>query len=222
MENQTLKALKDLNIEQKKADIMESIMSLVDPLGEIKQNNFSELNEEEAQEIYKYSRDLIHLLNDITMQNVMVPLTSISVKVSGRMSEIAARDNIEKSAQMGYTIGSLHYIDRQDGIYVVDRIDRQHIIFKYCLPDRSTRWSKNKAFDLNQIDRRMQPLRTVGPFRVGAVVVRDGREYTVRGYLGYRMVIERADSLNNYQYEGLREYTIVSKKDESTYRSIMI
>ena len=153
---------------------------------------------------------------------MIVPLTSIRVKAAGRLSDLASRDNIEKSAQMGYTIGSLHYIDRQDGIYVVDRIDRQHIIFKYCLPDRSTRWSKNKAFDLNQIDRRMQPLRTAGPFKVGAVVVRAGREYTVRGYLGYRMVIERAESQLSNQYDRLKEYTIVSKKDESTYRSIMI
>jgi hypothetical protein len=131
-------------------------------------------------------------------------------------------ENIEKSAQRGYTIGSLHYIDRQDGIYVVDSIDPYHVTFKYCLPDRSTRWAKTKRFHLDQIDSRMQPLRTAGPFKVGAVVMRGQREYTVKGYLGYRMVIERSDSLISHQYEGLREYTIVSKKDESTYRSIMI
>jgi hypothetical protein len=68
----------------------------------------------------------------------------------------------------------------------------------------------------------MQPLRTVGPFKVGSVVVREEREYTVRGYLGYRMVIERSECSSVYQYEGLKEYTIVSKKDESTYRSIII
>jgi hypothetical protein len=131
-------------------------------------------------------------------------------------------ENVEKSAQRGYTIGSLHYIDRQDGIYAVDSIDSHHVTFKYCLPDRSTRWAKPKKFHLDGIDRRMQPLRTVGPFKVGSVVVRGEREYTVRGYLGYRMVIERSECSSVYQYEGLKEYTIVSKKDESTYRSIII
>jgi len=199
MEN-LLKALKDLNIEQKKADIMESIMSLVGPLEAIKQNSVSELNEEEAQELYEYSRGIISLLNEITVQDVIVPLTSIRVKASDRISDLAARDNIEKSAQMGYTIGSLHYIDRQDGIYVVESVDRLHVNFKYCMPNSSTRWAKTKRFNLDQIDSRMQPLRTAGPFKVGAVVMRDGREYTVRGYLGYRMVIERSDSQISYQF----------------------
>jgi hypothetical protein len=139
-----------------------------------------------------------------------------------RTEKLQSMENVEKSAQRGYTIGSLHYIDRQDGIYAVDSIDSHHVTFKYCLPDRSTRWAKPKKFHLDGIDRRMQPLRTVGPFKVGSVVVRGEREYTVRGYLGYRMVIEISECSSFYQYEGLKEYTIVSKKDESTYRSIII
>jgi hypothetical protein len=65
------------------------------------------------------------------------------------------------------------------------------------------------------IDPRLTPLRTQGPFRVGETVVRNETEYTVEGYLGYRMLLSSGGIWG-------KTYQIVQKKDEKTYRSIII
>ena len=216
--------LKALDITQKMEAIRKAITDLDESISLLPLDTIQDLDEDQLNPI----RDYVSSVNSFTylvntdMGQLSRTFSRIQTSIRIRTEKIQSMENIEKSAQRGYTIGSLHYIDRQDGIYVVDSIDPYHVTFKYCLPDRSTRWAKTKRFHLDQIDSRMQPLRTAGPFKVGAVVMRGQREYTVRGYLGYRMVIERSDSLISHQYEGLREYTIVSKKDESTYRSIMI
>jgi hypothetical protein len=54
-----------------------------------------------------------------------------------------------------------------------------------------------------------------GPFRVGETVVRNETEYTVEGYLGYRMLLSSGGIWG-------KTYQIVQKKDEKTYRSIII
>jgi hypothetical protein len=214
--------LRDLDITQKMEAIRKAIEDLDESILTIPLNTIEDLDEEQLNSV----RDYVSSVSNVYTHNTALTQLSrtfskIQMSIRIRTEKLQSMENVEKSAQRGYTIGSLHYIDRQDGIYAVDSIDSHHVTFKYCLPDRSTRWAKPKKFHLDGIDRRMQPLRTVGPFKVGSVVVREEREYTVRGYLGYRMVIERSEC-SVYQYEGLREYTIVSKKDESTYRSIII
>jgi hypothetical protein len=214
--------LRDLDITQKMEAIRKAIEDLDESILTIPLNTIEDLDEEQLNSV----RDYVSSVSNVYTHNTALSQLSrtfsrIQMSIRIRTEKLQSMENVEKSAQRGYTIGSLHYIDRQDGIYAVDSIDSHHVTFKYCLPDRSTRWAKPKKFHLDGIDRRMQPLRTVGPFKVGSVVVREEREYTVRGYLGYRMVIERSEC-SVYQYEGLREYTIVSKKDESTYRSIII
>jgi hypothetical protein len=214
--------LRDLDITQKMEAIRKAIEDLDESILTIPLNTIEDLDEEQLNSV----RDYVSSVSSVYTHNTALSQLSrtfsrIQMSIRTRTEKLQSMENVEKSAQRGYTIGSLHYIDRQDGIYAVDSIDSHHVTFKYCLPDRSTRWAKPKKFHLDGIDRRMQPLRTVGPFKVGSVVVREEREYTVRGYLGYRMVIERSEC-SVYQYEGLREYTIVSKKDESTYRSIII
>ena len=216
--------LKALEITQKMEAIIKSIADLDESISRIPLDPIEELDEDQLSSLREYTSSNSNMYScNTALTQLGRTFTKINVAIRNRSEKIQSAENIEKSAQKGYTIGSLHYIDRQDGIYVVDSIDQHHVTFKYCLPDRSTRWAKNKNFQLDQIDSRMQPLRTAGPFKVGSVVVRDEREYTVRGYLGYRMIIERADNqLGVYQYSPLKEYTIVSKKDESTYRSIII
>jgi hypothetical protein len=215
--------LRDLDITQKMEAIRKAIEDLDESILTIPLNTIEDLDEEQLNSV----RDYVSSVSNVYTHNTALSQLSrtfsrIQMSIRIRTEKLQSMENVEKSAQRGYTIGSLHYIDRQDGIYAVDSIDSHHVTFKYCLPDRSTRWAKPKKFHLDGIDRRMQPLRTVGPFKVGSVVVRGEREYTVRGYLGYRMVIERSECSSVYQYEGLKEYTIVSKKDESTYRSIII
>jgi hypothetical protein len=215
--------LRDLDITQKMEAIRKAIEDLDESILTIPLNTIEDLDEEQLNSV----RDYVSSVSSVYTHNTALSQLSrtfsrIQMSIRIRTEKLQSMENVEKSAQRGYTIGSLHYIDRQDGIYAVDSIDSHHVTFKYCLPDRSTRWAKPKKFHLDGIDRRMQPLRTVGPFKVGSVVVREEREYTVRGYLGYRMVIERSECSSVYQYEGLKEYTIVSKKDESTYRSIII
>jgi hypothetical protein len=215
--------LRDLDITQKMEAIRKAIEDLDESILTIPLNTIEDLDEEQLNSV----RDYVSSVSSVYTHNTALSQLSrtfsrIQMSIRTRTEKLQSMENVEKSAQRGYTIGSLHYIDRQDGIYAVDSIDSHHVTFKYCLPDRSTRWAKPKKFHLDGIDRRMQPLRTVGPFKVGSVVVREEREYTVRGYLGYRMVIERSECSSVYQYEGLKEYTIVSKKDESTYRSIII
>ena len=215
--------LRDLDITQKMEAIRKAIEDLDESILTIPLNTIEDLDEEQLNSV----RDYVSSVSNVYTHNTALSQLSrtfsrIQMSIRIRIEKLQSMENVEKSAQRGYTIGSLHYIDRQDGIYAVDSIDSHHVTFKYCLPDRSTRWAKPKKFHLDGIDRRMQPLRTVGPFKVGSVVVREEREYTVRGYLGYRMVIERSECSSVYQYEGLKEYTIVSKKDESTYRSIII
>jgi hypothetical protein len=214
--------LRDLDITQKMEAIRKAIEDLDESILTIPLNTIEDLDEEQLNSV----RDYVSSVSNVYTHNTALTqlgrtFSRIQMSIRIRTEKLQSMENVEKSAQRGYTIGSLHYIDRQDGIYAVDSIDSHHVTFKYCLPDRSTRWAKPKKFHLDGIDRRMQPLRTVGPFKVGSVVVREEREYTVRGYLGYRMVIERSEC-SVYQYEGLKEYTIVSKKDESTYRSIII
>jgi hypothetical protein len=215
--------LRDLDITQKMEAIRKAIEDLDESILTIPLNTIEDLDEEQLNSV----RDYVSSVSNVYTHNTALTqlnrtFSRIQMSIRIRTEKLQSMENVEKSAQRGYTVGSLHYIDRQDGIYAVDSIDSHHVTFKYCLPDRSTRWAKPKKFHLDGIDRRMQPLRTVGPFKVGSVVVRGEREYTVRGYLGYRMVIEISECSSVYQYEGLKEYTIVSKKDESTYRSIII
>ena len=223
MEN-LLKALKDLNIEKKKESLMESIGSISAQLEAIKNGNtFDDLDQDEAQATFDYLSDLLNIVRDISVDRLTNHLIGMRHRASGQIAQIAAQGTIEKCAERGYTIGSLHYIDRQDGIYMVESIDSRQVRFKYCMPNSNPYWAKTKNFDADKLDNRMQPLRTTGPFKVGTIVMRDEIEYTVRGYLGYRMVIEVVQEMKYWtSLKHLKSYTIVSKKDESTYKSIII
>ena len=50
---------------------------------------------------------------------------------------------------------------------------------------------------------------------MGETVVRYEKEFKVEGYLGYRMLLSS-------EIYGNKVYNIVQKKDEKTYRSIII
>lgn len=121
----------------------------------------------------------------------------------------------KEQAQNGFSPGKVFYIDRHDGVYVLDKVTATKIHFQRKMDGSSM--SKLTIMSLLSLDPRLTPLRTQGPYEVGDAVSRDGDEFKVEGYLGFRMVLSRPARSSNY-----RIYTIVQKKDEKTYRSIII
>lgn len=119
----------------------------------------------------------------------------------------------EKMAAQGFGVGSIFYIDRHEGIYVVKAVDHYHVSFSRMMDGKS--WGKTIHIQHDRLDPRLTPLRTQGPFKVGETVVRYEKEFRVEGYLGYRMLLSS-------EIYGNKIYTIVQKKDEKTYRSIII
>jgi hypothetical protein len=134
--------------------------------------------------------------------------------ITRRINRLESERRELAAAESGYTIGSYHYIDRHVGIYKVKEVNGSRIIMEQH--KEGSNWPTTKRFDIGNMDQRMTPLRGQGPFRVGETVVRNEREYTVIGYLGYRMVLRFTNEW------GRDEHIIVQKKDEKTYRSLII
>jgi hypothetical protein len=132
--------------------------------------------------------------------------------------EIMERENAlekEKLGQQGIKVGDIYYIDRHDGVYVISDITKDKVRFDRWMDGSTSRsWSKGKLCIPGNFDPRLTPLRTQGPFKVGDIVTRAEQEFTVMGYLGFRMVLKGQRYGNTF-------YSIIAKKDEKTYRSII-
>lgn len=156
----------------------------------------------DIQKLIERARSLERILNDYRNS-----IDRRHWKLDREKKELAA-------AQNGYTIGSYHYIDRHVGIYQVREISASYITMNQYKENNA--YPTTKRFNINNVDSRLTPLRTQGPFKVGETVSRNGQEFTVIGYLGYRMVLRSIDQW------GRDRYDIVQKKDEQTYRSLII
>lgn len=141
-------------------------------------------------------------------------MSHYSAPIQSRIYELEKEEKAIQAREKGYAVGTYHYIDRHVGVYRVKEIRTSTIVFNQF--KSGDHWPKVKKFNIDKLDSRMQPLRTKGPYRVNDTVIRNGREFTVIGYLGYRMVLK---GRNNWGQEFLQ---IVEKKDEATYRHIII
>ena len=119
----------------------------------------------------------------------------------------------ERMAGSGFKPGAIFYIDRHDGVYIVEWVDQYHVSFRRFMDGRDR--GKSILMSIDRIDRRLTPLRTEGPFKIGDSVIRYGYEFRVEGYLGFRMLLSR-------EIGSRRQYSIVKKKDEAIYRQIII
>ena len=99
---------------------------------------------------------------------------------------------------------------------MITSITNNHIRFGRYLEGASyERSGRGITCSPTSIDPSLTPLRKQGPYKVGTVVMRFDEEYTVMGYMGYRMVIKGNRAGASY-------YRIIQKKDEHTYKSIII
>lgn len=140
-------------------------------------------------------------------------LDNYKFPVLTQIGVMESEDRRRKVAENGYTVGSFHYIDRHVGIYRVKSVNGFVINFEQ-FKDGDVLPKAKKCY-VSKLDPRMQPLRTKGPYRVGDTVIKEGKEYTVIGYLGYRMVLKGTKW-------GGEVFRILDKKDEGTYRHIII
>jgi len=163
------------------------------------------------EEIRQQENNLRQAISDF--QNIRSEAQNLIWEMDRQEQEKKNQESQTKMAERGYTIGAVFYIDRHDGVYVVKGVDQHHISFERKLEGKS--WGKTNHMQHDRIDPRLTPLRTQGPFRVGETVVRNETEYTVEGYLGYRMLLSSGGIWG-------KTYQIVQKKDEKTYRSIII
>jgi len=157
------------------------------------------------------------------IQTYINSLTRIRNAGANRIYQIHQEEIAKENAQeqerlreQGIKIGDIYYIDRHDGVYVISEITKERVKFaRYMEGDIYRFWAKSKTYRPGHFDPRLTPLRTQGPFKVGTIVCREGKEFEVMGYLGYRMVLK--GNLHGHSY-----YTIIQKKDEKTYKSIII
>ena len=158
------------------------------------------------------------------IQTYLNSLTRISNAGINRIYEIRQAEIAKENAQeqerlkeQGIKVGDIYYIDRHDGVYVISEIDKDWVVFdRYMEGESHKKWGRGKTCRPDRFDPRLTPLRTQGPFKVGTIVCRNGKEFEVMGYLGYRMVLK---GINLW---GQSYYTIIQKKDEHTYKSIII
>ena len=179
--------------------------------------DFTTLGKEETQDKITELESQIREIHSI-----LASLNGIRNSGANRIYEIQRVEIAEENAkeqerlrEQGIKIGDVYYIDRHDGVYVIGEITKDKVTF-YRYMDGSTgrHYGKSKIQVPGKFDPRLTPLRTQGPFKVGDTVTRGEQEFTVMGYLGYRMVLKGSKYGSTF-------YTIVQKKDEKTYRSII-
>lgn len=193
-------------------DIKETITKfrLVD-ISEMSLDSLNSLIENIDQEVHDLKdqfNDQMRQINEVR-RGVRAKAIEIERRIEQELNDEAAKELEER----GFVIGSIYYIDRHDGLYVVDSIDQYHICFRRMKSGYTG--GKKQYFQIRKLDPRLTPLRTEGPFRVGEMVVRDEKEYKVEGYMGFRMVLSS-------EYFGQKYFTIIQKKDEKTYISRII
>lgn len=147
--------------------------------------------------------------------------TTIRSQAQNKIWEIDHKEQVKRNeeaqmrmAEKGFKIGAIFYIDRHDGIYIVSSVDDFHVSFTRMMEGKTR--GKTIHMEHNRIDPRLTPIRSEGPFKPGDTVMRYDHEFLVEGYLGIRMLLSRSYSFSS------KAYTIVRKKDEATYRSIII
>ena len=181
--------------------------------------DFTTLTKEETQEKITQIESQIR-----EIQTFIFSLNGIRNQGANRIHQINQEESEKESAkererlkEQGIQIGDVYYIDRHDGVYVISDITKDRVIFdRYMEGDTNKKWGRGKTCSPGHFDPRLTPLRTQGPFKVGDTVTRGEREFTVMGYLGFRMVLMGSNRW------GSPYYIIVQKKDEKTYRSIIL
>ena len=180
--------------------------------------DFTTLTKEETQEkisqIESQTREI---------QAFIASLNGIRNQGANRIYEIRQQESEQENAkererlkEQGIKVGDIYYIDRHDGVYVISDITKDRVVFdRYMEGSIGRLFSRGKTCKPGHFDPRLTPLRTQGPFKVGDTVTRGEQEFTVMGYLGFRMVLKG-------ERHGHPFYTIVQKKDEKTYRSFIL
>jgi hypothetical protein len=177
--------------------------------------DFSSYTEKELDAFFETIKEKEDEIIGIARQMTEMRSRIVQRKWKIQAEERAVQDQTmaQTMAEKGYKPGAIYYIDRHDGLYVVDSVNSTHVFFKRRMEGSHT--VKTVNMPICKIDPRLTPLRTQGPYEVGDMVVRNDIEFKVEGYLGYRMVL-------SHQRREEKIYTIVQKKDERTYRSIII